>query len=377
MRILFFNQYGPGDSSPTARLLEDLAGRLKEKGWVVDWATAGNLYGKRKTGWRRWLDEAWVHLGLIRKGFGCSRPDIVLSLTSPACLAATASFVSVLRGVRHIHWLMDLYPDLALALGEIRPGPAARLVRAIMRKAYRSCAQVVTLDSDMQSHLFTCYGISSVVIRPWPALTPHFDTGRVFDKKEGTEWTWLYSGNLGRAHEWETLLRVQALLEMESVPACLVFQGDGSGFEPARSMAKQLCLQRCYFRSYVAREALTESLLEAAVVIATRKPEVKGLLWPSKLALLEGLPRPLLWVGDTNGDLASRLRTREKTGVFLPGQVGEIKAWLLKIAVDASPFEKPLRDAAGQYSESLHLWEKLLGAGIQGEDLALVERAVE
>ena len=37
------------------------------------------------------------------------------------------------------------------------------------------------------------------------------------DVQPDAEWTWIYSGNLGRAHEWETLLRAQQLIEQRGV----------------------------------------------------------------------------------------------------------------------------------------------------------------
>lgn len=375
MRILLMNQYGAGDPAPTARLLQDLAGMLESAGWTVDWAVDRAPYHKRKTGWRRWLKDLLVHLSLLRQGLIAPTPDVVLSLTSPVCLAVTASLLARFHGARHIHWAMDLYPDLALALGEVREGPFTRCIKRLMRMAYQSSYRVVALDEDMREYLSREYGVHSDVIAPWPD-----DLGAVHTElppQRRDSWTWLYSGNLGRAHEWETLLEVQRLLETEQHPACLVFQGDGVEMVKAREKAEGLGLQRCFFRSYASKEMFVRTLLEASVLVVTRKPALCGLLWPSKLALLEQLPRPLLWVGDTEGKAASGLKSRPQTGVFAPGQTARIKQWLLDTVVQEPLAVVRAVDPSGQRSEGMRCWRELLEKGSRAEGLASGKRAVE
>ena len=92
--------------------------------------------------------------------------------------------------------------------------------------------------------------------------------------------------------------------------------------------AGSIGLQRCEWQEYVPETDLVPSLLRARVLVATQRPETRGLLWPSKLALLERLPRPVLYVGPTDGAIAGRLRRRAGTGVFAPGQAAEVAAWI-------------------------------------------------
>ncbi len=141
-------------------------------------------------------------------------------------------------------------------------------------------------------------------------------------------WTWLYSGNLGRAHEWRTLLDAQRLLEARGIPVRLVFQGDGASRPAAMAYAESIGLQRCEWKGYVPESDLNASLTRAQVLVATQRPETLGLLWPSKLALLERLPRPILFIGPTGGAIAGRLRRRPGMGVFAPGQPEEVAAWI-------------------------------------------------
>jgi len=64
------------------------------------------------------------------------------------------------------------------------------------------------------------------------------------------------------------------------------------------------------------------------VMIATQRPETRGLLWPSKLALATLLPRPVLWVGPVDGAVAKWLQFTTQCGVFAPGDVEGIAAFV-------------------------------------------------
>ena len=63
------------------------------------------------------------------------RPDVILALSSPPCLLVTAALVARIRGILLAHWAVDLYPDLAIALGELRPTGASKIFRTLMRWA--------------------------------------------------------------------------------------------------------------------------------------------------------------------------------------------------------------------------------------------------
>ena len=339
MRFLFLNQYGPPEPVPTARLLGELAEGLRASGHPVEILSDGRSYQERhgKGGrLRRELQASWTILGAgLRPRAG--RPDVVLALSSPPGLPVVGALLAWWHGARLAHWAMDLYPELALALGEIKPGSlVTRIVRLAMRWAYRRAALVVALDEDMRVHLQSFCRSTVRVMEPWPAqgVEPPADEAvrrhgeSVPPEDPSGRWTWLYSGNLGRAHEWQTLLAAQALLEARGLPIRLVFQGDGAARPAAMAQAAKLGLRRCEWKGYVPEEELRPALLRARVLIVTQRPETRGLLWPSKLAMLERLPRPVLFVGPCDGAIAGRLRERGNAGVFAPGQARAIADWI-------------------------------------------------
>lgn len=358
MRILFLNQYFPPDPAPTGVLLRQLGCALEAAGHTVDFVAARQDYhaGQGKGG--RLKREIKALATLLWDGLFRPRADVVISASSPPCLLFVATLVALRHRARSLHWIMDLYPEIALALGEVPPGFLYRTVARLMGRCYKMCEKVIVLDRDMADCLRP-YGVEAEIIPPWifeedpqplePAIPPH------------AQWTWIYSGNLGRGHEWKTLLEAQSLLEEQDSNVRLLFQGGGPQWNAARQHAMQLGLKHCEFHPYVEREALRESLLRCRCCVVTQLPAVKGMLWPSKLGLLLTLPRPLLWVGPRDGSTARQLGARPFTGTFAPGQAVEIAAWLLALSRQAPQFENAdLCNARAQRTDALAAWQRLV-----------------
>ena len=359
MRILFLNQYFPPDPAPTGILLREIADALTAAGHEVAFASSGQDYRagqKRGSRMRRELQGLWR---LFRAALGAGRVDAVVSATSPPLLVVIGAVIAKLRHARHYHWLFDMYPELATVLGEIPEGPASRLFSAATRWAYRRAACVVALDQDMASRLES-QGVAPRIISPWvfqSLITSRAALTLAPAGPPAADPIWLYSGNLGRAHDWRTLLDAQRLLESAGSPWRLVFQGGGPAWTPAQDYARQIGLTRCDWRPYVPEDQLPASLLAADVLIVTQKPETCGLLWPSKLALVTSLPRPILWVGPTDRAIARDLATLPQAGIFPPGDAAGIVKWLTDSALKSNPLS---RDPVAIRTRSLEEWLNLI-----------------
>lgn len=357
MRFLLLNQYGPASNAPTGRILAELGSGLQHLGHEVVFLSSDSSYGKSRRGFGRVIHEARAHLILLGRGLLCRKVDAVISLTSPACLAVTAQVVAKIHRAKHFHWAMDLYPDVGVRLGELRQGVLSRFLARLMRHAYRGADRVVALDEDMREYLQDIYAIESSVMEPFPpeVVWPTFEK----DQKPANRW--LYSGNFGRAHEIEVLLQIQKRLEDRRVAAELILQGQGAQFSSSRQAASLLDLRHVQWRPPAPWESLGESLLQSDVLVVTRKAEMKGLLLPSKLMLAELSGKAILWIGDTDGKTAQRLKKEGRHGVFALADVDPMATWLQHV------FE---REAPGQViepkatrvvrEEAIRKWETLL-----------------
>ena len=219
---------------------------------------------------------------------------------------------------------------------------------------------MVVLDEDMAERVRK-YGVEPAIVRPWLFASV---LARPVPVVEPTApWTWIYSGNLGRAHEWETLLAAQAIIENRDGEMRLLFQGGGPSWPAARERATQLGLKRCDWQPYVNEAELPASLMGAQVCAVTQIPSTRGCLWPSKLGLVRTLPRPLLWIGPVDGAIARELREVPHAGVFSPGDAQAVADWLLDRKKQPAPVSREaLTDSRAHREAALARWRKWLGA---------------
>jgi len=370
VNLLILNQYAPPAHAPTSRLVDELRAFLVHQGHPVQIVSQGAEYRGHhaRTGSR--LFRELKALAVITWGALVSkpRPDVILALSSPPCLLFAAALVARIRGIVLAHWAMDLYPDLAIALGELSPLGPSKIFRMLMRWAYHRCAIIVALDEDMAARLKNVYGVEAKIIPPWAAadltsevITPRRQsTGATLAAQN---WTWLYSGNLGRAHEWRPILLAQRELEDRSLPIQLLFEGGGAMWLEAQRFAGELKLQNCRWCDYADEAQSLQTVLASSVLIATQRREARGLLWPSKLARIIPLGTPLIWIGPTDGAIANAVRDRPDTVCFEPEQIPEIVAWITVLY--KAPQTSPDLDSAvaiwkRQRIERCNQWEFLL-----------------
>ena len=360
MRVLFLNQYFPPDPAPTGILLRELAEDLAARGHTVDFVAAREEYrGAEKKGGRT-RREMIALFKMLLAGMGRPRADVVIAGSSPPCLSFVAGLVALWHRAAAVHWVMDLYPEIAVELGEIPKGTLSRNVARAMGWAYRRAARVVVLDEDMAERVCK-YNVEPAIVRPW--LFASVLARPVPTIEPTAPWTWIYSGNLGRAHEWETLLAAQAIIEQRDAEMRLLFQGGGPSWPAARERAIQLGLKRFDWQPYVDESDLPASLLRAQVCAVTQIPATRGCLWPSKLGLVRTLPRPILWIGPSDGAIARELRGIAHAGVFAPGDSAAVADWILfqkarspRVAIGA------LVNATAHREAALLRWRELLFA---------------
>jgi len=360
MRVLFLNQYFPPDTSPTGSYLQEVASILHRDGHIIDMVGSDETYRRSsKKGGRIYRDISAL-CRILLKGLKVERPDLIISGTSPPCLLIIASILAFRFRSRSIHWAFDIYPELALALKELRPSWITKSLEILMQFFYQRCERVIALDEDMRD-FFMKFGVQTEIIRPWALVdAAGKKTDPYSDKNTDSRiWTWMYSGNLGRAHEWETLLQAQAIIERATSDVYLCFQGGGPSWPKAQQKAGELGLKNCLWKPYAPEGELRDSLLKAQCNIVTQRPETRGFLWPSKLSLVLQLSRPILWLGPKESSIAERLRAFPVAGIFNPGENEAVAFWI-----------QSLRECNGQFTcagvsetdreEALQLWRKVI-----------------
>jgi glycosyltransferase involved in cell wall biosynthesis len=157
-----------------------------------------------------------------------------------------------------------------------------------------------------------------------------------------------YSGNLGRVHEFETILGAAERLTANADSIAFVFIGGGAQLQMVEDEVRSRRLPNVQFRPYQERAGLSFSLGVGDVHLVSQRPEVEGYVFPSKLYGILAAGRPVVFVGDSKGEIGA-LVEREGIGVALQqGDAAGLADQLLRLAHDVA-----LREAMGARARAL------------------------
>jgi colanic acid biosynthesis glycosyl transferase WcaI len=279
------------------------------------------------------------------------RGDIVVGKTDPPMLGAAIAPVARLRGLTQINWLQDLYPEVALGLGLDALKPLAPLLFAL-RDWSLARGFNVTVGEGMAERV-----ARRRINRDRIACIPNWcDEIRLAGADEAAQavraqwglqgkFVLGYCGNLGRAHEFETLLgAAERLRDREDI----VFLFVGGGYLTPKLQAE---INRCglgsafRFEPYQAAEKLAATLSAADAHWVSLRPEMEGLIVPSKFYAAAAAGRPIIAAVDREGELAELVR-RHDCGLVAPsGDAAAFAAAIVSLRDDQARRERLGRNA--------------------------------
>jgi colanic acid biosynthesis glycosyl transferase WcaI len=324
VKIHLLNLYYAPDEAATAQMLADVGAALTAAGHEVTAICSNRSYGdaKRRYPRRDVIDGVRVDrvqgtgfgresvvgrisdyltfvAGAVRRLMFGRRPDLVIALTTPPMIASLAVLIARLRRFRVAFWSMDVYPDVAFALGAIRSDSlVGRMLKTTAGATVRRADVVVALGETMATKLRAAGARKVEVIHNWADSMPLSD-GRPSSWKD--RFVVLYSGNLGLAHEFETVLAAAKRLTEADPRVLFAFVGVGPRLAEVQAAAREL--PNVEFRSYVERARLGETLTAADVHLVTLRPNMSGLLVPSKIYGILAAGRPTVYVGPAAGEV--------------------------------------------------------------------------
>ena len=146
-----------------------------------------------------------------------------------------------------------------------------------------------------------------------------------------------YSGNLGRAHELDTMLDAARLLAAEAAPEAALIDFLFIGGGALRQRLAAAALPNLAVRPYQPRESLPQSLAVADLHWLSLQPALEGLIVPSKFYGTAASGRPLLFVGDPDGEIARLIHRHGCGWTFRVGESQAVAALLRELARDRMP----------------------------------------
>lgn len=233
------------------------------------------------------------------------RHDFVISMTDPPMLARVGEKVAKSMNAKHIHWLMDLYPDLLPIINTNVPKMIHRMMENKIRGAMKNADQIVTISGCMTRNL-THNGIARqkiTTIENWPDPILKIDHAEPQDSEPVTKFRILYSGTIGMAHEFQTVIKAAQYLQKALPEVVFVFQGRGRRHQTLAQQVKKLGLENIEFHPLHPKDKMKQGLEKGDVHLITMKPNATGLLFPSKIYAACAVGRPVIFIGPKECDI--------------------------------------------------------------------------
>ena len=180
-----------------------------------------------------------------------------------------------------------------------------------------------------------------------------------------------YAGNLGRAHEIETIVGAIKALHRDTATETaqlikFLFIGGGSLREALEEEVRRCKLSNVLFRGYQPREQLAATLSAADVHLVSLNPKLEGLIVPSKIYAIAAAGRPAIFLGHPRGEIAKII---QETGIGFA--VPSANVWELQERILQLVRSPELRASMGARARAvfeqrwdkdiaLSTWERLL-----------------
>jgi glycosyltransferase involved in cell wall biosynthesis len=333
-RLLLSYHFFHPDDVVSARMFTDLAVEQARRGWEVSVLTSNRLWRDphaQLPRFEQWNDvaihrvfrppwdqarpferlgnSAWMLAAWLARARTLGAFDAVVVGSDPAFSALMGPVLRRLFPRASLaHWCFDLYPEAVTAEG-LGQAQVESIARALMRFAYGAYDALVDIGPRMRERLAE-YGVPGrqETLVPWALAEtdrpiPIDATARraLFPQ---AKLALLYSGTMGRAHEFSALLRLARACRARSgnaISICFSVRGARAD-ELAREIGPD---DTNVALAPFADEATLQARLAAADIhLVSLRADWAGVVVPSKFFASLAVGRPVIYAGPADSEIA-------------------------------------------------------------------------
>lgn len=365
MRVLIFSQYFPPEVGATQARLESFASGLAGRGHDVEviCEVPNHPQGIVRRGFERRARvrreavgyrvlHVWVAANPVKRtrtrlafygsyavtatlaGFVSRRPDVVLGSSPPLPVAAAAATVAARHRVPWVMDVRDLWPEAAVALGELSNQRALTLADRLARWLYGNAAAITTVTEPFRGAIAQKTDPAKLTLVPNGTTSMWLDGANVPSDRVALglppdRFLLTYAGNLGLAQGLPSVLDAVRRLDDDFA---LVLLGDG----PLRSQLEEEAAalgERVIFRDQVPPDDAIRYLRasDALLVPLGADPALASFV-PSKLFDFCAVGRPVILSA-----AGEPRRLAEESGAALavdPGEPDQLEAAVRRLRDD-------------------------------------------
>jgi colanic acid biosynthesis glycosyl transferase WcaI len=303
---------------PDWRTMEGYRGQLylTEQRKGVDICRTWMYVPNQVTSIRRVLHEGSFISASLPAAMSRARPDIILAVSPPLGLAATAIILGRRWRVPYVFHVADLQPDAAVDLGMIRSRIVVETLYRLERMAYRNAALVSTLTGAMRERI-----VHKNIPTEKVTLVPDWSQPELFDlplsggglrfKQQysiGDRFIVSHSGNMGVKQGLEVMLGAAEAARDSHPELLFLLVGDGAMKPKLQERARLQGLDNVLFLPILPAGLFNEMLAASDLCLVTQQKAVADIVFPSKVLTLLSAGRPVVASLSEGSEVAHVLR---------------------------------------------------------------------
>jgi putative colanic acid biosynthesis glycosyltransferase WcaI len=313
--------------------------------------TVERLWGPAESGpglLRKAMAAIWFQMFAFLRTLTSHEPlDVLLTLSTPPMGHVAGVIVGRLKRVTHVFWCADVHPESLIAMGALSAqSPMARLLSTANRWALRRCDAIIAVGRCMRDLLIALGAPQETVMivpmwhRDRSANPPDQALVNALrsDLRLAERFVVMYSGNLGRMHQFETILAAAERLQ-DDAGFVFLFSGAGPGLERVRQEAAERGFDQLRIHPLFPEEILPEALALANVHVITLRNSAAGVSVPGKLYGAMAAGRPVIFLGPAHSEVALTIREERCGFVIAADDAGSLVNILRQLRADPATAE--------------------------------------
>ncbi|MGD1900498.1 MAG: glycosyltransferase family 4 protein [Phormidesmis sp.] len=384
LQLLILTQFFPPDFAATGQLIEELSLQLGRQGLAVNVFTGqpGYAFAKGDAPDLERKESVWVKRSRVSLMFAnrirgkaisgllytlrsimhlarnSRRYQVLLVTTAPPFLPVIAYLASLFFKLPYVCLLYDLYPDIAVELELVKANhPVAKLWRKLNRAIWKHSAGVIVLSDSMKARIIAhCPQVAEKVsvIHSWS------DDQKIVPIEKQDNWfaqehdlvdpfIVLYSGNMGRCHDIDTILA--AACQLKDEPILFVCIGGGAKRSGLMESVAKKGLNNFKFLPYQEKSVLPFSLTASDLSLVSVADGMESLVAPSKLYPAMAAGRPIAAICPVHSYLRSLLDAASAGAAFDNGAASALADYIRHLSQNKAE-AKRLGDSGRAYMQA-------------------------
>jgi glycosyltransferase involved in cell wall biosynthesis len=341
MAIVIISQYFYPSHASTSQLMTDLAEGLADRNYDVKvyTGTSSNVQDleliqitrspdplqSRKSILGKLVSSLFFLIGaLFYVTFKVNHTDSLLIASNPPYSGIIGIAFKMLKGGKYYFLLQDIFPESAILSGILKP--ESKIIAILNRLIYFICKnseKTIILSESMKQLMETKYpDLDNLsIIENWSIENISLTTkeNNNFARANGLnkKFTVLYSGNIGRLHEIETLAEAIKILDEKQSDIQFVFIGDGAKLKLLKEYQHQL--KNLLLLPFQPRELLSQTLTACDVALVSLVKGAENIVAPCKLYGMLASGRAIISISEPGSYIDKLLITHHCGKNISPG----------------------------------------------------------